>query len=55
MTVNFPSDGIYGGFYAQGVVKNSPHQACSKLWLEMLASLTLSATGPPRAAPGQPP
>lgn len=32
--VNFPSDGIYGGFYGQGVVKNSPHQACSKLWME---------------------
>jgi putative spermidine/putrescine transport system substrate-binding protein len=25
---------VYGGFYAQGVVKDSPHQACSKLWLE---------------------
>ena len=35
---NFPSDGIYGGFYAQGVVKNSPHQACSKLWLEHILS-----------------
>jgi putative spermidine/putrescine transport system substrate-binding protein len=35
---NFPSDGIYGGFYAQGVVKNSPHQACSKLWLEHIFS-----------------
>jgi putative spermidine/putrescine transport system substrate-binding protein len=36
--VNFPSDGIYGGFYGQGVVKNSPHQACSKLWQEHIAS-----------------
>lgn len=36
--VNFPSDGIYGGFYGQGVVKNSPHQACSKLWLEHILS-----------------
>ncbi len=36
--VNFPSDGIYGGFYAQGVVKDSPHQACSKLWLEHIFS-----------------
>ncbi len=35
---NFPSDGIYGGFYAQGVVKGSPHQACSKLWLEHIFS-----------------
>jgi len=35
---NFPSDGIYGGFYAQGVVKGSPHQNCSKLWLEHILS-----------------
>lgn len=36
--VNFPSDGIYGGFYGQGVVKDSPHQACSKLWQEHIFS-----------------
>ncbi len=36
--VNFPSDGIYGGFYGQGVVKGSPHQACSQLWLEHIFS-----------------
>ena len=35
---NFPSDGVYGGSYAQGVVKDSPHQACSKLWLEHILS-----------------
>jgi putative spermidine/putrescine transport system substrate-binding protein len=35
---NFPSDGVYGGFYAQGVVKNSPHQACAKLWVEHILS-----------------
>ncbi len=35
---NFPSDGVYGGFYSQGVVKGSPHQACSKLWLEHILS-----------------
>src|SRR4029450_13292682 len=35
---NFPSDGIYGGFYGQGVFKDSPHQACSKLWLEHIFS-----------------
>lgn len=34
----FPSDGVYGGFYVQGVVKGSPHQACSKLWVEHLLS-----------------
>lgn len=36
--VNFPADGIYGGFYGQGVVKDSPHQACSKLWFEHIFS-----------------
>lgn len=36
--VNYPSDGVYGGFYAQGVVKNSPNQACSKLWQEHIVS-----------------
>ena len=35
---NFPSDGIYGGFYGQGVIKDSPHQACSKLWMEHIFS-----------------
>ena len=36
--VNFPSDGVYGGYYVQGVVKDSPHQACSKLWSEHIIS-----------------
>ncbi|MGD9703587.1 MAG: ABC transporter substrate-binding protein [Acidimicrobiia bacterium] len=34
----FPTDGVYGGFYAQGVVKDSPHQACAKLWVEHILS-----------------
>ena len=34
----YPSDGVYGGFYAQGVVKGSPHQACGKLWMEHILS-----------------
>ncbi|MEY2755599.1 MAG: hypothetical protein RJB65_1957 [Actinomycetota bacterium] len=38
VAVNFPSDGIYGGFYGQGVIKDSPHQACSKLWMEHIFS-----------------
>ena len=29
---------MYGGFYAQGVVKDSPHPACSKLWIEHILS-----------------
>lgn len=36
--VNYPADGVYGGFYGQGVVKGSPHQACSKLWAEHILS-----------------
>jgi putative spermidine/putrescine transport system substrate-binding protein len=34
----FPADGVYGGFYGQGLVKGSPHQACGKLWLEHILS-----------------
>jgi putative spermidine/putrescine transport system substrate-binding protein len=36
--VTFPTDGVYGGFYGQGVVKDSPHPSCSKLWLEHIFS-----------------
>ena len=36
--INFPSDGVYGGYYSQGVVKGSPHQACAKLWVEHILS-----------------
>lgn len=36
--VTVPTDGVYGGFYAQGVVKNSPHQNASKLWINHLIS-----------------
>ncbi|MEP6660300.1 MAG: ABC transporter substrate-binding protein, partial [Acidimicrobiales bacterium] len=35
---NFPTDGIYGGYYSQGVVKGSPHQNCAKLWIEHILS-----------------
>jgi len=34
----FPSDGIYGGFYGQGLIKDSPNQACSTLWTEHILS-----------------
>jgi putative spermidine/putrescine transport system substrate-binding protein len=36
--VTYPADGVYAGYYAQGVVKGSPHQACSKLWVEHILS-----------------
>ncbi len=35
---NVPTDGVYGGFYAQGVVAGSPNQNAAKLWLEWLIS-----------------
>ncbi len=35
---NFPTDGIYGGYYSQGVIKGSPHQSCAKLWVEHILS-----------------
>ena len=35
---SIPTDGVYGGFYAQGVVKGSPHQSCAKLWVEHILS-----------------
>jgi putative spermidine/putrescine transport system substrate-binding protein len=36
--VTYPSDSVYAGYYAQGVVKGSPHQACAKLWVEHILS-----------------
>ncbi len=36
--IKVPTDGVYGGFYAQGVVKASPHQNAAKLWISHLIS-----------------
>jgi putative spermidine/putrescine transport system substrate-binding protein len=36
--INFPSDGVYGGYYSQGVVANSPHPECGQLWIEHIVS-----------------
>jgi putative spermidine/putrescine transport system substrate-binding protein len=33
-----PSDAVLGGFYAQAIVKNSPHPAAARLWQEFLYS-----------------
>jgi len=33
-----PTDGVYGGYYAQGVIKGSPHPNCAKLWVEHILS-----------------
>ena len=36
MKVNVPTDGVYGGYYAQSVVTDSKHPCASRLWLEHL-------------------
>jgi putative spermidine/putrescine transport system substrate-binding protein len=38
MNVVVPSDGVYGSYYAQGVVKDSPHPNAAKLWVEHILS-----------------
>lgn len=36
MQVTVPSDGVYGGYYAQSVVTQSKHPCAARLWLEHL-------------------
>lgn len=38
MQVTVPSDGVYGGFYAQSVVTEATHPCAARLWLEHLVS-----------------
>lgn len=38
MTLNVPSDGVYGGYYAQGAVKGSPNPNAAKLWIDHIIS-----------------
>ena len=38
ITTNVPSDGVYGGYYAQGVVAGSPHPNAAKLWIDHITS-----------------
>ncbi len=33
-----PSDGVYGSYYAQGVVAGSPHPNAGRLWIEHILS-----------------
>ncbi|MEK7295091.1 MAG: ABC transporter substrate-binding protein, partial [Actinomycetota bacterium] len=33
-----PTDGVYAGFYAQGVVVGSPHPNAAKLWINHIVS-----------------
>jgi putative spermidine/putrescine transport system substrate-binding protein len=38
LTLNVPSDGVYGGYYAQGAVKESPNPNAAKLWIDHIIS-----------------
>jgi len=36
--IRVPTDGVHGGFYAQGVVKGGPNNNAAKLWIEHIVS-----------------
>ena len=36
--IRVPSDGVYGGYYAQGVLKDTPHLNAAKLWIDHIIS-----------------
>ncbi len=36
--IRVPTDGVYGGYYAQGVVKDTPHPNAAKLWIDHIIS-----------------
>ncbi len=36
--IRVPTDGVHGGYYAQGVVKGGPHNNAAKLWIEHIVS-----------------
>lgn len=36
--IRVPTDGVYAGFYAQGVVVGSPHPNAAKLWINHIVS-----------------
>lgn len=38
ISINVPSDGVYGGYYAQGVVAGGPHNNAAKLWIDHIIS-----------------
>ena len=37
-SIRVPTDGVYGGFYAQGGVVGSPHPNAAKLWINHIVS-----------------
>lgn len=38
LAIRVPTDGVYAGFYAQGVVTSSPHPNAAKLWINHIIS-----------------
>ncbi len=38
LAINVPSDGVYGSYYAQGVVTKAAHPCAARLWIEHLVS-----------------
>lgn len=38
VSIKVPSDGVYGGYYAQGIVTDSPHPNAAKLWIDHIIS-----------------
>jgi putative spermidine/putrescine transport system substrate-binding protein len=38
VSIKVPTDGVYGGYYAQGVVAGSPHPNAAKLWIDHIVS-----------------
>ncbi|MFM9122486.1 MAG: extracellular solute-binding protein, partial [Actinomycetota bacterium] len=36
--IRVPTDGVHGGYYAQGVVKGGPNNNAAKLWIEHIVS-----------------
>ena len=38
LTVNVPTDGVFGNYYAQSALVDAPHPNAARLWLEWLLS-----------------
>ena len=36
--IRVPTDGVYGGYYAQGILKDTPNQNAGRLWIEHIVS-----------------
>ena len=38
LSYTVPTDGVYGSYYAQGVIADCPHPNAAKLWIEHILS-----------------